>query len=99
VLWVGVEGASFDVDSRVLAARLPIRADEVALGAVTARERGLSVGDTVRISGVAEPVEAEVTGLVVFPTLGPLFAGEVSAGTGMLLPQAMVEAGGRTDIT
>ena len=96
---VGLERDTLDVDFPVLVGRLPIRADEVALGAVTARERGLSVGDTVRISGVAEPAEAEVTGLVVFPTLGPLFAGEVSAGTGMLLPQAMVEAGGRTDIT
>jgi hypothetical protein len=96
---VGLERDTLDVDFPVLVGRLPIRADEVALGAVTARERGLSVGDTVRISGVAEPVEAEVTGLVVFPTLGPLFAGEVSAGTGMLLPQAMVEGGGITDIT
>ncbi len=78
-----------DLDLPVLEGALPTEGDEVALGAGTAAERGLAVGDTVEIDGLVGPTEATITGIVVFPTLGPLFAERVGTGTGLLVPEAM----------
>ncbi len=82
-----------DVDLPVLEGALPTADDEVALGASTAAERGLEVGDTVEIAGLVAPTEATITGIVVFPSLGPLFAERVGTGTGLLVPEAMHTSG------
>ena len=66
--------------------------DEVALGPATAREHEIDVGDTVSIAGPSEPFDATVTGILVFPTIGPMFAGTVGGGDGILVPQAMIDA-------
>ncbi|MGH9135964.1 MAG: ABC transporter permease [Acidimicrobiales bacterium] len=81
-----------DVTIPVLDGALPVRADEIAIGATTAAERGLDVGDTVTIGGAFAPIRATVSGVAVFPALGPWFADRVGAGTGLLIPQAMLEA-------
>ena len=78
-----------DLDLPVLEGALPTARDEVALGASTAAERGLAVGETVEIGGLVGPTEATITGIVVFPSLGPLFAERVGTGTGLLMPEAM----------
>ena len=89
---IGIERETPEVDFPLLAGGLPRRSDEVALGPATARERGIDVGDTVSIAGPSEPFDATVTGIVVFPTIGPMFAGTVGGGDGMLVPQAMIDA-------
>jgi hypothetical protein len=89
---VGIERETPEVDFPVLEGDLPSRADEVAVGIRTAHERDIEVGDTVTIGGGSESIEASVTGLLVFPTIGPMFAGSVGGGEGMLVPQAMIES-------
>ena len=79
------------IELPVVAGELPRGRREIALGVTTARERSLEVGDSVQIGGGFEPFEAEVSGLVVFPAVGPLFADRVGAGSGALLPQALVD--------
>ena len=67
-------------------------ADEVALGARTAAERNLDVGDTVGVSGFeVASRRATVTGIVVLPSLGPFQADRTAPGRGILLPEAMVK--------
>jgi putative ABC transport system permease protein len=88
---VGVERQTPEVDIPLLSGELPRRSDEVALGSASARERGIDVGDTVSIGGPFEPVDAAVTGIAVFPTIGPMFAGTVGSGDGLLVPQAMID--------
>jgi hypothetical protein len=84
-----------DVDLSVLEGSLPDSGDEVAIGASTAADRGLEVGDTVELGGVFDPFGATVSGIVVFPSLGPILSDRVSTGTGLLLPEALFEAPGR----
>ena len=88
---IGAEQHAPAVDFPLLEGSLPTRPDEIALGVNTAGERGIGVGDTVQIGGAFESFEVTVTGLVVFPAIGPMFAESVGAGTGMLLPQALVD--------
>ncbi len=88
----GVEREVPEVDLPVLEGALPRRSDEVALGPTTAKERGIEIGDMVSVGGPIENFDATVTGLVVFPTIGPMFAGTVGGGSGMLVPQTMVDA-------
>lgn len=75
------------VDLPLRAGALPRAADEVAIGAAMAKSRDLAVGDTVELEG-AIARRATVSGIVVFPTLGPFLADRVGAGTGVLLPEA-----------
>jgi hypothetical protein len=89
---IGIERETPEVDFPLLAGELPRRSGEVALGPSTARERSIDVGETVSIGGPFDPVEATVTGIVVLPTVGPMFAGTVGGGEGMLVPQAMIDA-------
>ena len=89
---IGVEREAPEVDLPVLEGALPRRSDEVALGPATADEHGIDVGDTVSIGGPFDDFDATVTGLVVFPTVGPMFAGTVGGGSGMLVPQTMIDA-------
>ncbi len=73
-----------DLDLTVLDGRLPSAADEVALGPKTAAERGLSVGDEVTVEGQ----QASVSGIVVFPAIGPWGSDRVGTGAGMLLSES-----------
>jgi len=79
-----------DVEFPVLEGALPRADDEVALGSSTASELGLDFGDRVELAGQVEPTAVTITGIVVFPTLGPLFSERVGPGTGMLIPEALV---------
>ncbi len=88
----GVERHTPEVELPLLEGELPRRSDEVALGPATAEARGLDVGDRVSIGGPFEAFDATVTGLVVFPTIGPMFADAVGGGSGMLVPQTMIDA-------
>jgi hypothetical protein len=82
-------GGSSDVDLGVVEGRLPSRAREVALGTRTAAERGIEVGDTVRLGGDGlDTRRARVTGLAVLPTLGPYGSDRAAPGDGMLVPAA-----------
>jgi hypothetical protein len=65
----------------VLDGRVPSRADEVALGASTARDLGSAVGDRIRGAGG----ELRVTGIVALPAIGPLASAHPSLGQGALL--------------
>jgi hypothetical protein len=74
----------------VLAGSMPAAADEIALGAATAAEHGLTVGDTVELGGFFPTMPATVTAIVVFPSIGPYAAERAGTGTGMLLPRRLV---------
>jgi hypothetical protein len=88
---MGFEQTS-EVDLPVLEGALPVASDEIAVGASTASARDLDVGDTVQLAGAIDPFEATVSGIVVFPSLGPLQSDRVSTGTGLLLPEALFAA-------
>lgn len=66
--------------------RAPSRADQVALGATTLRQLGVSIGDTVRLRTAKFDGDAEVVGRVVLPGVG-LYQGSdrTSIGNGVLL--------------
>jgi hypothetical protein len=73
-----------DLDLTVLDGRLPAAADEVALGPKTAAERGLSVGDEITVEGE----QASVSGIVVFPAVGPWGSDRVGTGAGTLFSES-----------
>jgi hypothetical protein len=86
-------GRGADVDLALAAGRLPEAADEVALGTRTAANHGVGVGDVVKLAGDGiEPRQATVTGLAVFPAIGPFESERASPGSGMLLPATMFDA-------
>jgi putative ABC transport system permease protein len=87
---------SFDrvstIDVAVVEGHLPTAADEVALGARTAAEHGLRIGDEVTVAGYeVSSRRATVKGIVVLPALGPFQADRAAPGEGMLIPQAMIK--------
>jgi putative ABC transport system permease protein len=75
----------------VVSGRLPIAADEVALGKLTADELGVDVGDEVDVTSRYGDRTGTVTGFVVLPTVGPLESDRASLGTGLLLPPAFLD--------
>ena len=77
-----------EVDLTLLAGQMPVRPDEVAVGATSAADRGLRVGDTVELGGVVPQRRATVTGLVVFPALGAFEAERLGAGVGLLVSES-----------
>jgi hypothetical protein len=75
----------------VVSGHLPRADHELALGARTAAEHGLHVGDEVTVAGYeVASKRAKVTGIVVLPALGPFQADRAGPGEGMLIPQAMI---------
>jgi hypothetical protein len=84
---------SSTVDLTVVEGSLPRRDDQVAVGARTARDRGLRVGDTVTVGGYeVDPRSATVSGIVVLPALGPFQSDRTAPGVGLLVPEAMLNA-------
>jgi hypothetical protein len=75
----------------VIKGESPDRDGQVALGLHTAAERGIDVGASVEIEAYGETRRATVSGLVVFPALGPFLSDRATPGTGMLLPAAMFD--------
>ena len=84
------KGSALDVTT--IRGRLPAAADEVALGARTANQHHLGLGDKVTLSGneVASR-RATVTAIVVLPSLGPFQADRTAPGRGILIPDAMLK--------
>jgi putative ABC transport system permease protein len=83
-------GRGSDLHFAVAQGRLPVGDHEIALGKKTAAHHGVGVGDKVELRGDGfAPRRATVTGLAVFPALGPFQAERASPGDGMLLPAAM----------
>ena len=91
-------GAGADPGLTLLSGALPGTADEVAIGAATAKDRDVGVGDTVEIGGFVSPRPAKVSGIVVFPTVGPFGSDRVSIGRGLLLPDALFDAEDLADL-
>jgi hypothetical protein len=80
------------VDVTVVRGRLPAAADEVALGARTAAEKNLALGDKVAVGGYeVASRRATVSAIVVLPALGPFQADRAAPGRGILIPEAMLE--------
>ena len=79
-----------DLGLPVLEGQLPDGTDEIAIGSSTAEVLGLEVGDSAELGGFFPPTPVTVTGIVVFPSLGPFAADRVGAGTGMLLPERLL---------
>lgn len=76
------------VDFAVVDGRLPRAGDEVALGALTAAERGVGVGDEIDLDGPSlGPRRVTITGIAVIPPLGQLQADRAGPGSGMVLPR------------
>ena len=76
------------VDFTVVEGRLPRAGDEVALGARTAAERGVGVGEEVDLDGpTLGPRRVTVTGIAVIPPLGQFQADRAGPGNGMVLPR------------
>jgi len=86
---LALDGTS-ELDLTLLSGSIPDRPDEVAVGAETAADRGLEIGDTVELSGAFPTTATTISGIVVFPPIGPFAADRVGAGTGLLLPRALV---------
>jgi FtsX-like permease family len=75
----------------VVRGRLPRGPGEVAVGALTADDLGLHIGDTVDLAGdTIDPHPVTVTGVVVLPALGPFAADRAGPGLGILLPQESI---------
>jgi putative ABC transport system permease protein len=88
---IGLDRVS-KVDPTMIEGRPPLRDNEVALGARTASDNGLKVGDEVTVAGdFISGRKAKVTGLVVLPALGPYQANRAGPGSGVMLPQAMLD--------
>ena len=81
---MGSSGSTFTV----VHGRLPRGAGEIAVGARTADDVGVHVGDTVDLAGdTVDPRPVTVTGVVVLPALGPFGADRAGPGLGILLPR------------
>jgi hypothetical protein len=70
-----VELVAFDpvrggLTPRLLDGRLPVGADELALGRLTGDQLGIGVGDELTLKGADAPATFRVVGLAVLPTLG-----------------------------
>ena len=91
-------GTGADPGLTLLSGALPGSGDEVAVGAATAKDRDVGVGDTVEIGGFVSPRQAKVSGIVVFPTVGPFGSDRVSIGRGLLLPDALFDAEDLADL-
>ena len=76
----------------VVEGRLPAGEDEIALGALTAEDLGVDVGDEVTVTSFFGERAAEVTGFVVLPNIGPFQSDRTSLGTGAFLPGPLLEA-------
>ncbi len=70
----------------------PTGDDEIALGAGTAERLGVALGDTVSVKIGELERSGTVTGLVVLPPVGPIYADRAGLGTGLLAPAPFVEA-------
>jgi putative ABC transport system permease protein len=89
----GREGFDAVIDDfPLLEGDLPSGDGELALGATTAEELGVEVGDRVTVAGFLGEREATVAGLVVLPDVGPFQSDRTSLAVGALLPGALVEA-------
>jgi hypothetical protein len=76
---VGVEHVRGDLAPKVLAGRLPVGADEVALGRVTGRQLGTHRGDRLELAGPGGKSTYKVVGVAVVPTLGAIDGAGVGA--------------------
>ncbi|HYF45788.1 MAG TPA: ABC transporter permease, partial [Acidimicrobiales bacterium] len=76
----------------VLEGRSAAGAEEVALGATTARDLGLEVGDEIVLGSPFGEIPASVSGLVVMPEVGAFQSDRTSLDIGVLLPAATYEA-------
>lgn len=76
----------------VVMGELPVAADEIALGAQTADQLGLGVGDEVEVSNDFGNRLGRVTGVVVLPALGPFESDRTGTGTGVLLAGLFFDA-------
>ena len=78
---VGVEHVRGDLAPKVVAGRLPVGPDEVALGRVTARQLDAHVGDRMELVGPGGKSAYRVVGVAVVPTLGAIDGAGVGAVT------------------
>jgi len=88
-----VEGYdAFVDDSVVIEGHAPTGDGEVALGALTAEDLGVDLGDEVTLTMPYGERTASVSGTVVLPAVGPFESDRSSLGTGVLLPAPLFEA-------
>ena len=86
----------------VLGGRMPAAEGEVALGASTAGELGIVVGDVVDLaSSLFDTIEVEVVGIVVLPSLGPFISDRAGLGRGayLVMPAEAITADGVTMVS
>lgn len=67
---IGMEPIKGDVSPKVLAGRLPVSADEIALGRLAAHALDVGIGDELTLAGVDDKHTFRVTGLAVVPSIG-----------------------------
>ncbi|MEO8694153.1 MAG: FtsX-like permease family protein [Acidimicrobiales bacterium] len=67
---IGMEPVKGDVSPRVLAGRLPVSEDEIALGRLAAHALHVGIGDELALEGVDGTRTFRVTGLAVVPSIG-----------------------------
>lgn len=81
-----------DLPIPVVTGRYPTGEDEVALGARTAKQLGLTVGDRVALATAYGERDGRIVGLVVLPSIGPYQADRVGLGTGALLSSRFLDS-------
>ena len=79
-------------DTSLVEGRLPVGADEVALGAQTADDLEVEVGDDVTVASPFGEHEATLSGIVVLPAVGPFQSDTTSLGTGAYVPGDLLVA-------
>lgn len=77
----GVKGRL--VHPTMLEGRWPVADDEIALGSLTLREIGATIGDTVTVSASGTSAEMTIVGVPVFPDFG--FGPGLGQGAGMTM--------------
>ncbi|MCI3949168.1 MAG: hypothetical protein K0R11_1102, partial [Acidimicrobiales bacterium] len=76
----------------VIEGRLPAGSGEIALGARTADELDVDLGDRVSLASYYGERDATVTGTVVLPPVGPFESDRAVTGTGALLSEPFFRA-------
>ncbi len=81
-----------DVGLPMIAGVMPRHDHEVALGSMSAKRLGVSVGAAVHVVTDYGERDATVTGIAVMPAIGPFLADPAGLGTGIVLSAPMLAA-------
>ena len=86
-----VPGVEDVVDPPITAGREPVRADEIALGAITMRQLGVGIGDTVRVASTVTSSEPSPMTVVGTTLINDTYEGSPGLGA-VVTPEWLAQA-------